>query len=415
MTTECPDSTMATIDWPRARMRRRRPEAVHRRRTTPPAVMHVLHTLGHAGAEVLVRNLAAERSGEFRFIVVALDSGGPLIDELADLGVASIVLDRRPGIDRSCARRIAELVEAHHVDEVHAHQYTPFFYAALAKRRADDRPALVFTEHGRHYPDHRRWKRIIANRLLLTRRADRITAVGEYIKRALVRNEAIPADRIAVIPNGIDAAAMVSHDRDGRNRLRSELGVDDGKPLILQVAGFRPVKDHAGALVALRILRSRRCPAVLAFAGDGPTLEPTRQLAEKMGLTDAVRFLGPRTDVPELWQAADVGLLSSLSEGISVALLEAMAAGRPVVATDVGGNREIVIDGETGYLADRRDAGALADGLHRLCDDVDRRRRFGEAGRLRAETLFSQTAMHTAYAGMYHELCPAHAAEGGER
>ena len=370
-----------------------------------PTIMHVTHTLGRGGVEVLVQDLIEAMNDRYRFVVVALDERGPLARALRRTGTPVHVIGRRPGLDWRCAARIAKLAARHNVDVIHAHQYTPFFYAALAQLWGSGQSKLIFTEHGRHWPDRRRLRRALANRLWLLRRADRITAVGQFVRQALIDNEAVPADQIDVVYNGIVTERFAPGDELDVRRARVKLHLHPDEPVILQVAGFRDVKDHATALRALKCLHERGCRATLLLAGIGPTLEPTRHLAEELKLIDHVHFLGDRPDVPQLWQAADVGLLSSVSEGISVALLEAMAASRSVVATDVGGNPEIVRDGQTGYLAPRGDAGKLAQALHRLLCDADLRRRLGESGRQRVVRLFDQQRMHAAYEQMYRDLC----------
>jgi glycosyltransferase involved in cell wall biosynthesis len=127
-------------------------------------------------------------------------------------------------------------------------------------------------------------------------------------------------------------------------------------------------------------------------------------LVGELGVGGAVRFLGVREDVPRLMAAADVFMLSSLSEGVSVTLLEAMAAGLPIVATDVGGNGEVVVEGETGLLSPRGDAGALGENLGALMRDGGRRMGMGQAGRARVVGLFDQRRMHERYAELYEQM-----------
>ncbi len=367
-----------------------------------PGVLHVLHSLSLAGAEVLVRDLVANLRGGFRFAVAALDCTGPLEAQLRALGAQVHLIGRRPGLDTRCASRIAQICREQRLSVIHAHQYTPFVYSALA-RLSGARARLIFTEHGRHYPDQRRFKRVVANRLLLSHLADRVTAVGDFVKSALVNCESIPAKRIDVIRNGI-APERFARRRTDVDTARAVLGLPTDRPLILQVAGFRAVKDHATAIRMMDRLRHMGSCAKLLLAGDGPTLGPTRQLIDSLKLHDHVQILGPRGDIAELWHAADLGLLTSLSEGVSVALLEAMAAGKPVVATDVGGNREIVAHGHTGLLAPRGDANALAVAVHSLLTDAPRRRTMGLAAALHVRDCFNQTQMHADYAQIYREL-----------
>ena len=368
-----------------------------------PVVMHVLHTLARAGTEVLVRDMVRGMSDGFRFVVAALDGRGPLGRELRAMGVPVHVLGRRPGFDGRCVGRLRRLMRRHRVGVVHAHQYTPWFYSALARWGAGGSAKLIFTEHRRHWPDRRRWKRLIANRVL-GRMTDRVTAVGEYSRRALIDYEGFGADRVEVIHNGIDCDALAKGDPDAGRRVRGELGIDEAEPVILQVGSLRAVKDHATAIDALRGLHDRGCGAWLLLAGDGPLRDELETRAQEQGVAEHVRFLGDRGDVAALWQAADVGLCTSVSEGISVALLEAMAAGKAVVATDVGGNPEIVIGDQTGYLAGRGDVNGITDALYDLLGSVELRAGFGAAGRERAKAHFDEAKMHRLYSAVYEQL-----------
>jgi glycosyltransferase involved in cell wall biosynthesis len=170
------------------------------------------------------------------------------------------------------------------------------------------------------------------------------------------------------------------------------------------VARFHPVKDHATALRALAEVVKQTPEAVLLLAGDGEKRGELEQLVESLGIARHVKFLGVRSDVPDLMAAADVFVLSSLSEGISVTLLEAMGCALPIAATDVGGNGEVVAHGVTGLLSPRGDASGLAGNLVRLLRDVELRRRMGAAGRARLLERFTQDQMHQRYAQIYQDM-----------
>lgn len=376
--------------------------APHRR----PRIAHVLHQMHVAGAEVLAAGLCRSLRDRFDFVLLCLDDVGPLGDQLADEGFVVQCLRRKPGIDLPLARRLRAAATRHDVDLLHVHQYTPFFYAALSRAFAAD-PPILFTEHGRHYPDLRKRRRVLANRLLL-RRGDRVTAVGRFVRRALTRNEGINPRRIEVIHNGIDPATFLAPDdcayRQARQRARQSLQLADDQPTLLQVARFHPVKDHATALHAFAHVHAAIPRAVLLLAGDGPQRHAMREQADELGVAHAVRFLGVRRDINDLMAAADAFVLSSLSEGLSVTLLEAMAAGLPIAATDVGGNGEVVEHGSTGLLSPRGDAAQLARHLMHLLRDPALRRAMGAAARQRLLDHFTQRRMHDAYARLYDEM-----------
>src|SRR5437870_913264 len=221
-----------------------RPDAAVRLPRRPrglATVCQVLHSLCVGGAEMLAARLARRLRQAYRFVFVCLDELGTLGDELRQEGFDVHVLARRPGVDLGFPRRLAGLWRREHVDLIHAHQYTPFFYAMMA-RLLYRRPAVLFTEHGRHYPDFRRRKRIVANRFLLERR-DRIVGVGQAVRSALIENEGLPANRVDVIYNGVSLRALPSKSQ-ARLQVRQELEIDDQDVLILQVARLDYLKDH---------------------------------------------------------------------------------------------------------------------------------------------------------------------------
>jgi glycosyltransferase involved in cell wall biosynthesis len=364
-------------------------------------VCQVLHGLRVGGAEILAARLARQLRGAYRFLFVCLDELGTLGEALRAEGFPVHVLGRRPGVDWRCARRLASLLRRERVDLLHAHQYTPFFYGMTA-RLLYCRPPMLFTEHGRTFPDYPRPKRMVANRLLLRRR-DRVVGVGQSVRSALIRNEGIPGGRVEVIYNGIDLPpfAREAHDRAAARR---ELGLGDGDLALIQVARLDSLKDHATALRALERLVARGPEVRLLLVGEGPEMPRIRELVRARALEPYVHFLGLRGDIARLLSAADIGLLTSISEGIPLTLIEAMAAGLPVVSTDVGGVREVVEEGVTGLLAAAGDDAALAEAILHLAGDPALRARMGRAGLRRAEAAFSERRMHDEYLKLYEEM-----------
>ncbi len=364
-------------------------------------ICQVLHGLWVGGAEVLAARLARQFGTSFRFVFVCLDELGSLGQELRAEGFPVEVLERRSGVDWRCALRLGRLLRRERVDLVHAHQYTPFFYSLMA-RFLYRRPAVLFTEHGRHYPDYPRRKRMLANRLLLQRR-DRVVGVGEAVRQALIRNEGLPTERVSVIYNGIDLTRFANGVHE-RLAVRQEIGVGAADLVLLQVARLDYLKDHATAVRMLeRVVPA--CPgARLVLVGEGPERAKIEELVQARNLAPYVRWLGLRNDVARLMRVADLFLLTSISEGIPLTVIEAMAAGLPVVSTHVGGVAEIVEDGQTGLLAPSGDDAALAERIVRLSADEARRRQMGERGRERARAIFSESQMHGGYVQLYQEM-----------
>jgi L-malate glycosyltransferase len=301
-------------------------------------------------------------------------------------GVPVVALGRQPGFDIRVARRMAKEIADRGLEVVHAHQYTPFFYSALARLFVRRPMSIMFTEHGRHFPDTVSPRRRLINRFILSRLADDINGVCGFSARSLATVDGFGNREIEVIPNGIDMPRYRS--AQSKASLRGRLGLRTDRRYIICVARFHRVKDHAMLLHAFAEVAASRPDVDLLLAGDGPLRSDLERMAGELGISARVRFLGVRDDVAALLQAADVFALTSVSEAASITLLEAMGSGLPVVVTNVGGNPEIVIDGEHGYLVARGDAGAAAQRLGELLDDEARAHAMGEAGRNRVRDEF---------------------------
>lgn len=328
----------------------------------------VLHVMQVAGAEVLVAETIRRIGPEIDPVVLCLDGVGALGARMQAEGTDVVALGRQPGLDFGVARRMAAAIRARQLQVLHAHQYTPFFYGALAARLANIGTRVVFTEHGRHYPDVVSWKRRLANRLVFDRLADRITGVCDFSARGLAEQDGFRRSRIEVIENGIDLTRYQAP--TDRTALRLRLRLDPARRYVACVARFHPVKDHRTLLDAFQRVAVATPDVDLLLVGDGPLRGALEEQAAALGISGRVRFMGVRDDVPDILAAIDVFTLSSLSEAASITLLEAMAAGAPVVVTDVGGNPEIVRQEEDGLLTPRGDAGALAAALLQILSDA---------------------------------------------
>jgi glycosyltransferase involved in cell wall biosynthesis len=360
----------------------------------------VVHVMQMAGAERLVVETIRRLGSRIHPAVFCLDAEGTLGKDLTAGGVDLVVLGRRPGLDLGVARRLAREIRQRRIRVVHAHQYTPFFYTALAKIGARDRFRLILTEHGRHYPDRVSAKRRVGNRLLLARLADRINAVCAFSADALAEQDGFPRDRIEIIPNGVDIS-------DYDHVPAAAEGIDPDRRYVTTIARFHPVKDHATLIRAFAQV-ARRLPDVdLLLAGDGPLKHDLQSLVATLKVTDRVRFLGVRRDVPALLGATSVFCLTSVSEGASLTVLEAMAAARPIVLTNVGGNPELVRDGIDGLLAPRGDVAAIANLLSTILTDSSLAARLGTSAAHRVRTEFLLDTTIERYYELYRALAPS--------
>lgn len=366
-----------------------------------PVIAQLVHTLNVGGAEVLAGNLARRLWGRYEFVFFCLDEPGFGAKRLQEEGFTVETIGRRNGLDWRCPLRLSARLRHHHVDLIQAHQYTPFFYAMMARLRYR-RPPVVFTEHGRHFPDFPRPKRKVANRLLMERR-DRVIAVGPSVKVALMEYEGIPDRRIDVILNGIDTDRFTPS-TETRADVRAELGIESDDYLVMMVARLDPIKDHFTAIRACTQAAKTVSNLKLLLVGDGPEREAIEKYITQEGLSHLVQLLGTRSDVPRLLSAADTLLLTSVSEGIPLTIIEAMATGLPVVSTKVGSIAEVIANGSTGFLAEARDHSALAERLIQLGRSAALRIAMGDQGRARAVAEFSESQMAERYASLFDEL-----------
>ncbi len=380
-------------------------------RQTPITVCQLLHSLDVGGAEILASRLALNLSGKkWRFVFFCLDAPGVRAEEMRAAGFTVEVLGRKPGFDRNCMKRIVQLWKKHQVRFVHAHQYTPYFYAMGARGFFQKTPPILFTEHGRFFPDLPNLKHKIFNRIFM-RSTDRITAVSQSVGNAIIQNEGIPRERVEIIRNGIDKFRFTQNRLSElqKQALRRSLGLTDEK-VVLFTARLDPIKDHFTAIHAMKSLLNSSSyenstkPPVLLLAGNGPEKKAIELCIQKNQLENQVRLLGERSDVSDLLQIADIFLLTSKSEGIPLTILEAFASGVPVVATNVGGIPEVISIGKNGLLAESGDFSQIAFHLEKLLRDESFSAEIANNARARFEKEFTETQMLAQYEKVFEEI-----------
>ncbi len=256
-------------------------------------------------------------------------------------------------------------------------------------RRLAGVPVLLHTKHGRNYPHV---ARAVRTNRWASRWSDAVVAVSEDAARVAVEIERVPRAKVCVIYNGVDLASWPPE------------RAPEGPPRAVCVARLHPVKDHATLLQAVQSVLTKRPDFQLDVVGDGPERQSLEALRRELRLEGAVTLHGHHDDVRPFLLGASLFVLASLSEGISLTVLEAMAASLPVVATDVGGNREIVVPDETGVLVPAGSPGSLAQAMLGMIDDPARARALGRAGRRRAELSFDVRRMVSRYEDLYAEL-----------
>jgi len=290
---------------------------------------------------------------------------------------------------------------------VHGHNWGGLVDTVLAAKLTRLK-AVLHTQHGMDYgftdaPDHLRSRLRTLAKTIACRGISRIATVSEEVAQMVTREWGMPAARVSVVHNGVRVPPL-DQGHEMRAHWRRELSIGDDEVLIGTVATFRPVKDLHTLLEATACVVKVKPEARLVLFGDGPLRADLTATIERLGLGSVVRLPGWRRDATQLLPAMDVFVLSSVSEGISLALLEAMAAGVPVVATRVGGNVEVLNDPCTGLLVPPRSPADLADAILRLIDDPVQRRQLSAGGRRRVEAAFSLKRMVNEYERLYTSL-----------
>ena len=356
--------------------------------------MHVVLSLSPGGTERLVIELCRQLRNRVDSVVCCLDEKGDWAAELESTGVPVVALHRRPGFRPSLARAIGRLAADHAIDVLHCHHYTPYVYGALS---ALLRPVkVVFTEHGRLSGTTSSPKRRLVNPLLSMLPAD-ICAVSVDLQRHMVA-EGFPDGRIRVVYNGIDPKDRPTLQQV--QQARSALGIAGDRFVVGTVGRLDPVKNLQALLQSVPLLRAQVPNALVVIVGDGPQRATLEAAVRDLAISPSVLFAGYRADVRALLPAFDVFVNCSSYEGVSLTILEAMAAAIPVVAAPVGGNPEVVVDQQTGVLVSS-DPAAMAAAVGGLAHDARRRSVLGEAARWRVIRHFSLRRMVDEYGSLY--------------
>jgi glycosyltransferase involved in cell wall biosynthesis len=357
-------------------------------------VLHLIETGGPGGAERMLVSLV-ERLDAARYrSIVCLPYRGWLRTELESRGFETIVLPQRGVADVRWFSGVLQLIKEYRVALMHAHEFAMNTYGTLVSLVAG--APLIGTVHGKnYYPE--RWRRRVAYRWVARRAV--MVAVSEDLKGFLCRRLGICHQNIVTLYNGVDCDAY--QPRTGAScAIRNELGLA-GRPVIGTIGNLYSVKGQQYLLDAATLVTRAVPDATFVILGRGDLLDMLKERARALGIEKRVMFLGYREDVAALLQAIDVFVLPSLSEGLPLALLEAMAAAKPLVATEVGGIPEVVVDGETGFLVPPKNPEALAEKILLLLTDAELARRLGRHARLRVEERFSIASMVRAYEALY--------------
>jgi len=360
-----------------------------------PCVMHLLSSFEVGGAEHVALNLARSMdAGSFRVSACSMSGPGPMEERFRAAGIETAHIDAASGPMRRLRTglRLAALLRRLGVTILHCHNAMPLVYGTPAAHLAGVK-AVLCTRHAislTHKPGQP-W--------LLEKLAKPLTAhyvaVSEFVLERGVRTGRIPATKASVIHNGIDTERFAAP-KGGRRR---------AWPLVIGCVGrLSEEKRHRDLVEAAAALVRDGNDLRLDLVGDGETRPPVEAQVRELGVEGRIRFLGMRSDVPELLRGFDIFVLPSRFEGLPLTILEAMASGLPVVATRVGGVPELVEDGVNGFLVEPQSPAELAAAIRRLVEDADLRRRMGQAGRKIAVERFDLRVAARAHEELYRRL-----------
>ena len=357
-------------------------------------VLYINYSMEMGGIETLIIELAKNiKQRAARPEVLVFHGGGILEDSLEQNGIKVHIIDKKEGFDVSIVPKLLRIIKECSIRIIHTNNYGAWIYGLIAAK-IYKKVCHVHTEHSNITGLKRK---SIEN--ILGRMTDEVVAVSHQVKTELLRNWN-KKKSINVIHNGVDVAKFAPN-QIKRKQVRREYGINDDTFFIGIVARLVLVKDHKTLFKAIKLLSSKYPNTHLFVIGDGDLRGELETERAHMGLTGIISFLGEIQDVHEILQALDVFVLSSLNEGLSVTLLEAMSVGLPIVATNVGGNPEVVEEGVSGFLVPSRNPELLANAIEKLLVNKALREKMSINARKRAVHHFSLKSMLDSYDRLY--------------
>ncbi len=362
-----------------------------------PLVLQVIPTLSGGGAEREVARVAPvlKADGRFDVAVCCVMSGGVFAESVSASGVDVDILNESPTSSSRMFFDLVRYLRKRRPAIVHSHLLR---WGPMAARTAGIGPTIM-SEHSWNPPRS-------GVGMLFDRFAGRFVtmsvAVSEATRQIRINKWRVPAKRIITIPNAVDIGDTA--ERVDHVQKRSELGFADGTPLIGTIGRLVPIKAQKYFIeAAAKVLKSAP-ESRFVLVGEGELRGELEQQVAALGIAEEVKFLGFREDAREIACVLDVACLSSDSEGTPITMLEAMSCGIPAVVTDVGGCPEVVQNGVTGFVVPPRDPDALAEAILKLIGDRNMARRFGIAGKDRANTVYSVEANLASLNDLYQSV-----------
>lgn len=364
----------------------------------PVRIMQITYGLSYGGLEQVILNLYHFLDKHrFSVSVCCMTQKGHVAYELEKLGCKIEYCDGNSRLNPySKFLKIAAILKKHKIDIVHTHN-TPAYFDGLIAAKLVKVPVVIHTDHCRFYPDKKRY--MFAERMA-SFATNRIVAVSAHTKRELGQWEHISSRKIDVILNGIPPLDSLTSEQE--HRLRADLGIKSNEKIIGSVGRLEYQKGYDLLIQAAAIMAANKCPAKFVIVGEGSQRNELQQLAQQLNLADKVILTGGKINGAEYVQMFDIFALTSNFEGMPIVLLEAMAAKKPIVATNIGGVPEMIDHGMNGYLVDKRDPKIFAQYCRQLINNPELIKKFGNHSHQKYINEFSVDQMVSNYTRLYY-------------
>lgn len=363
------------------------------------SVMNIISSLSVGGREkVVIDMLNGLNDDIFTLSLCCLKKAGPILDYLKNSNMELFFLNKKDGIDFGIIFKLTKILMMQKPDIVHTHNPGAFIYGSIAAKLANI-PVIVNTEHG--YGNVISLKKKMVEYYLI-KHTSKTIAVSDDLKKKISDGSEWCQDKIITIHNGIDCEKFKSYKEI--RKIRESFNFKENDIIVGNVARLSEVKDHRTLIDAFSIVCSKFNNSKLVIVGDGELRKELENKASCNELKGRVYFLGERKDINDILSMLDIFVLSSISEGISISLLEAMASGKAIIATNVGGNPEVVIDGKTGILVPSSNPILMANAIERLISDRNFSLQICEAAKKHVNEKFSIKVMVKHIENLYENL-----------
>jgi glycosyltransferase involved in cell wall biosynthesis len=360
-------------------------------------IIQVASFSGLGGGERVMFDITEALRDDFQFVIVA--PPGIFLRKLSELGIRTRELKSKKPI--KIIREIRKIIQIEVPDIIHSHGTRAAFWARIAVIGIKNKPKIIYTLHGFHIVRRSFFSRmpLITLERFLNHWTDILVCVSDSDKKLVLKHKTIPESKIIVIKNGVDIKEFQIEQELIKDKKR-EMGLEDNF-IITTIGRLHPPKDFSTILKALKIILAKIKDAKLLIIGDGSLKEPLEKETKELGLNKHVKFLGSREDIPVLINLSDIIILSTNWEGLPLVPLEAGACKKPIIASNVDGVRETIIDGKTGLLFKKSSSEDLAEKILKLFESENLRKKIGESAFYFVSENFNKKRMIEKYKKLY--------------